>query len=316
MENPTQPQMGLTKIEESPEQIGLEQAIDRPKGPLQTPAQAKVDAIASLTMTAYAKAATLALTDTEIAELGADFPDEAFKPGASGKEHLIYIEHAFLRERLNKVFRPGQWSIIPRNRWAEPFTTKSGTEGSRVYVEAMLVIRGAFVSEAIGEMEYYPSNAAQNYGDAVEGAKTAALRRCCKELGVGLQSWKKDFQDGWWARRNGRPIGQPTHQETPRARTVPSDPRIKRGSEIAQPAKRDPNAPPQDVGDEWREYKITFGKMAGKALGELDEANIQWWCESWTPKPYQGAISADSKALRTALDLACVELGFSTPPAN
>jgi hypothetical protein len=50
-------------------------------------------------------------------------------------------------------------------------------------------------------MEYYPKNASQNYGDAVEGAKTAAFRRCAKELGVGLQAWKKDWCDGWWARK-------------------------------------------------------------------------------------------------------------------
>lgn len=166
-----------------------------------TAAQAKVEAVANLTMKAYEQASTLKLTPEEVSSLQADFPDEAFKPGAAGKENLIYIEHAFLRDRLNQVFGPGQWSIIPRNRWAEPFTTGRGTEGSRVYVEAMLVIRGAFVAEAVGAMEYYPKNESQNYGDAVEGAKTAALRRCAKELGIGLQAWKQDWCNGWWARR-------------------------------------------------------------------------------------------------------------------
>lgn len=166
-----------------------------------TAAQAKVEAVANLTMKAYERAGTLELKPEEIQALQASFPDEAFKPGAAGKEHLIYIEHAFLRDRLNEVIGPGQWALIPRSRWAEDFVTMKGQPASRVYVEAMLVVRGAFVSEAVGEMEYYPKNASQNYGDAVEGAKTAALRRCCKEFGIGLQAWKKDFCEGWWQRR-------------------------------------------------------------------------------------------------------------------
>lgn len=174
-----------------------------------TPEQAKVDAIASLTMAAYARASTLDLTAEEIAALQAEFPDEAFKPGASGKENLIYIEHAFLRDRLNQVIGPGKWCIMPRSRWAEKYKTRDG-EATRVYVEAMLMVRGCFVAEAVGDMSYYPTNASQNYGDAVEGAKTAALRRCCKELGVGLQAWKKDWCEGWWQRKR-----QGTRQDAP-----------------------------------------------------------------------------------------------------
>jgi hypothetical protein len=34
----------------------------------------------------------------------------------------------------------------------------------------MLLIRGCFVAEAIGDMDYFPHNAKTNYGDAVEGA--------------------------------------------------------------------------------------------------------------------------------------------------
>lgn len=169
-----------------------------------TPAQAKVDAIANLTRTAYARASELQLTVEETAALQAEFPDDAFQPGAAGKEHLIYIEHAYLRDRFNSVFGMGQWAIVPRNRWAEDFEYENRNgkvKGSRVYVEAMLLVRGCFVGEAVGAMEYYPSNNSQNYGDAVEGAKTAALRRCAKELGVGLQAWKKEFCEGWWKRK-------------------------------------------------------------------------------------------------------------------
>lgn len=185
-----------------------------------TTAQAKIDAIAHLTMSAYQKAATLQLTPEESKALAADFPDDAFQPGAGGKENLIYIEHAALRERFNQVFGLGQWAIIPRNRWNESFTTHKGVPGERIYVEAMLVVRGCFVGEAVGAMEYYPKNDNQNYGDAVEGAKTAAFRRCAKEFGVGLQAWRKDWCESWWKRRRGATKTPPAAPRTP---VEPSD---------------------------------------------------------------------------------------------
>lgn len=183
----------------------LEQPLARIESPVAvTAAQAKVNAVASLTMKAYDKAGSLALTADESAKLQADFPDEAFKPGAAGKESLIYIEHPFLRDRFIEVFGMGGWAMVPRNRWAEPFRTQKGVDGQRIYVEAMLVVRGCFVAEAIGEMEYYPSNGSQNYGDATEGAETAAFRRCAKKFGVGLQAWKKDWCEGWWTRKRAQ----------------------------------------------------------------------------------------------------------------
>lgn len=186
------------------------------KAPI-TAAQAKIDAVATLTAKAYERASELVLTPDEVKALQAEFPDDAFQPGAAGKEHLIYIEHAFLRDRLNSVFGPGAWALIPRSRWAEEFVSSNGKPASRVYVEAMLLVRGCFVAEAVGEMEYWKNNASQNYGDAVEGAKTAALRRCCKEFGIGLQAWKKDWCAGWWERKRSgqRQRSQPQATSSP-----------------------------------------------------------------------------------------------------
>lgn len=208
------------------------QAVERaavPEKPAVTAAQAKIEAIADLTKSAYARASELQLTQEESDALQADFPDEAFKPGAAGKENLIYIEHAFLRDRLNKVFGIGRWAIIPRNRWAEDYSFvnkyNKTVEASRVYVEAMLLVRGCFCSESVGEMVYYKNNEGQNYADAVEGAKTAALRRCCKELGVGLQAWKKDWCEGWWQRHRAqtKPPAAPAQRiEHPRNQTPPA----------------------------------------------------------------------------------------------
>lgn len=255
-----------------------------------TAAQAKVEAVAALTMSAYEKAATLRLTPEESAALQADFPDEAFQPGAAGKENLIYIEHAHLRDRFTQVFGLGQWAIIPRNRWAEPFKTKpsrdwpQGQDGSRIYVEAMLVVRGCFVGEAVGAMEYYPHNASQNYGDAVEGAKTAAFRRCAKEFGVGLQAWKKEWCEGWWQRKRSsrRPPAAtsqpPPPQQSPAAQ--PSAPKAAaettRGYMIEQLNAHQPG-PDRDV---VTEFLINAGII-------MPNEAVEDWPLRWVPNSKQ-----------------------------
>lgn len=167
-----------------------------------TPAQARVEAVSTLLHAAYQRASTLVLTPEQDQALSADFPDEAFKPGAAGKEHLIYIEHAHLRDRFNQVFGRGQWTMMrTRPHWAEEYRTAKGTQATRIYCEAALLIKGCYVGEAIGDMSYFPNNDSQNYGDAAEGAMTAAFRRCAKNFGVGLQAWKKDFGEGWKQRQ-------------------------------------------------------------------------------------------------------------------
>ena len=182
--------------------------------PQTTPAQARVDAVSATLAEGYAKASLVPIIPEEAAELSADFPDDAFRTGADGKENLIYIEHANLRERLNKVLGLGQWAIITRRTWMEQYKTRpsrdnpEGKDATRVYVECVLLVRGCFAAEAIGDMTYYPSNYAQNYGDAVEGAKSAALRRCAKELGVGLQAWKKEYSEGWFQRKLERDVAE------------------------------------------------------------------------------------------------------------
>lgn len=221
-----------------------------------TPEQAKIDAIADLTKSAYAKASELKLTPEEIAGLQKEFPDEAFKPGAAGKENLIYIEHAYLRDRLNEVLGVGQWSIVPRSRWGEDFTIPAKERGKpdiqacRIYVEAMLLIRGCFVAEAVGDMVYYKNNQSQNYGDAVEGAKTAALRRCAKELGVGLQAWKKDWCAGWWARQRGAGRSGGSQGTTQPPPTQPT-------RQSASPRPQNAGAPPvpkEATDDQWQRF--------------------------------------------------------------
>lgn len=214
------PEAGPTEIVTAANEKGTD--ITTPATPPMTAAQARVDAVGAALMKAYERASMLEFNPEESKALMADFPDDAFRTGAAGKENLIYLEHAHIRERLNAVIGLGRWSIITRRTWSEQFRTPKNTEGVRIYVEAVLLIRGCFAAEAIGDMDYYPNNASQNYGDAVEGAKSAALRRCAKELGVGLQAWKKEFAEAWFQRKlNAEEEAREARRVIDRATPVP-----------------------------------------------------------------------------------------------
>ena len=54
---------------------------------------------------------------------------------------------------------------------------------------------GRFVAQAMGEHTFYSRNNLM-YGKACESAKSNALMRCCKDLGVASSLWDPQV---WWA---------------------------------------------------------------------------------------------------------------------
>ena len=292
--------------------------LPAPPAPLQavrlTAEQAKADGLAQLVANAYANAGKLKLTPEEMKLLKSDFTDDAFQRGANGNLDLLYIEHAFLRDRLDEIFG-SEWAVIPRY-WAEDFEyehidsrdkTKSMRPASRVYCEAIIMARGCLMACAIGDMIYYKSNATQNYSDAVEGAKTAAIRRCCKERGIGLQAFKKDFVEGWKQRH---PQGRGA---TPRQQAPPATTQAPQG-ETAAPA------PVQSGGVDWRNVKVPFGKNEGALLGDLTGKSLGWYVDNFKIKTqYENngvmvqcaAKNVEQQRLfRLALDACAKELGI------
>lgn len=180
----------------------------------QTPQEARIQSVNELLASAYAKASTLILTDNEKKRLEADFEDADFVRGAGGDENKIYLEYTALKKRLNEVIGSGQWADISRRSWNEEFQipakpaigkipAKPASIGVHVYCDAVLLVRGVLVGEAVGEMIYYKNNASSNYSDAYEGAQTAAFRRCCKRFGIGLQAYSKDFCEQWKMKYKG-----------------------------------------------------------------------------------------------------------------
>lgn len=201
------------------------------------PIDSRAESIAKSLDAAYQNASKLELRGNEAELLAANFPDEAFTLGAGGNKSLLYIEHAYLRQRLNDVLGVGAATTVRRREWTEPYeywktidNHKDGGEwrkAANVYVDLVLVVRGCFVSEAIGEAVYYFSNDDGCYSDALESAESNAFRRCCKKFGVGLQAWMKGWSDEW-KRRNpsGRPRAQSNgaKQEPPKRETTIFEP--------------------------------------------------------------------------------------------
>lgn len=206
--------------------------------PVKTPGEHRSESIAHALDAAYQNASSLKLSEKEAQELSEDFPDEAFRLGAGGDPDLIYIEHAYLRQRLNKVLGVGASVPIRRREWKEEFQYYASTQQKwlpavRVYVDLVLVVRGCLVSEAIGDAVYYPHNPKTNYSDALESAKSNAFRRCSKEFGVGLQAWMKGWSDGW-KERNG--ANRKTTSPAPQATRQPQQTQQRQQSDKPAPA--------------------------------------------------------------------------------
>jgi hypothetical protein len=192
----------------------------------------------------------------------------------------------------------GQWALVrSRPHWGEDFVTGKGQKAVRIYADCALLIRGCLVSEAIGEMVYYPNNAIQSYGDAEEGSETAAFRRCAKKIGVGLQAWKKDFCEAWMKGR-----------QNPQAKTY-----------TVQSHKQEekPVAPKATSFDEWLEKcKAKFLELTSKQpiLAAAWQYAVQhdWILETErldcvrADKMFQGLVHEKSKEVPT--DAGLIEL--------
>ncbi|KAL9133695.1 MAG: hypothetical protein Q9175_005124 [Cornicularia normoerica] len=95
---------------------------------------------------------------------------------------IIYLPEIKYRRILNKAFGPGGWGLAPRGETI--VTAKAVTR------EYALVALGRLVSVARGEQDYFSP---EGIPTAVEGCKSTALRRCCKDLGVASELWDPRF---------------------------------------------------------------------------------------------------------------------------
>jgi len=137
----------------------------------------------------YAGVATVALTADQQKELMLELPDEAHDILPTGE---VYVQQVHYRRKLNSVFGPAGWALVPRSSFA-----MQGNTITREY--ALVGPGGRFISEAIGESEYQPNNARMSYASACEACKSNALTRCCKDLGIASECWDRRWCDKWIA---------------------------------------------------------------------------------------------------------------------
>lgn len=101
------------------------------------------------------------------------FNDVEVKP-----DGIIYLPEIKYRRILNTAFGPGGWGLAPRGELM--------VESNFVTREFALIVHGRFVALARGECAYYGDD---NLPNAIEGCKSNALMRCCKDLGIASELW-------------------------------------------------------------------------------------------------------------------------------
>lgn len=179
-----------------------------PEKPSMTPAKLSSLGLAPL----YEGVSTKPLTGEQAAILNTDIPDEELDIEPSG---MVYPSHMRVRSVLNKVFGHRGWGMVPM--------TGPQKESGRILQHWAMIADGIFVTDAWGVMDYQPGdNARMDYGDAIEGARSQAIKRCGKFLGIGAKCWDNRLMDQWMAKyavevwcthqRERKPNGDPVRK--------------------------------------------------------------------------------------------------------
>lgn len=95
---------------------------------------------------------------------------------------LLYLPEIRYRRVLNKAFGPGGWGLAPRSQTVVTPKTVSREYG--------LICQGRLVGVARGEQQYFDPDGVPT---AIEGCKSNAMMRCCKDLGIASELWDPRF---------------------------------------------------------------------------------------------------------------------------
>jgi len=128
---------------------------------------------------------TIKLTKEQGEILYADVDKESVEIRPDGLIYLPWMEYV---TRLQKAFGMS-WGIIPDGQPRQM--------GLFILWGFYMVIGGKLAGFAIGEQKYQPNNPMMTWGDACEGAKSNALMRLCKGLGISLELWQPKFIKEW-----------------------------------------------------------------------------------------------------------------------
>lgn len=107
---------------------------------------------------------------------------------------IVFLPGVAYRRILTRAFGAGGWAIAPRS------PARYMKDNNIVVYHGALYCLGRFVAEAVGECFYRDNNPNMSYASCVEGAKTDALGRCCKDLGIGTEMWDANWRETWKAK--------------------------------------------------------------------------------------------------------------------
>lgn len=127
---------------------------------------------------------TLKLTADQIKALRrpVDDTEVEWKPAErDGPPVIPYLSHNGYRDRLDAAFGLGGWGMVP--------VSMPRVQDSTIYTAYALVVDGMPRVYAWGEQALHK----MSYGDGIEGAKSNAITRCGKELGIGRELWNRGY---------------------------------------------------------------------------------------------------------------------------
>lgn len=132
----------------------------------------------------WSTAGKLVLTPEQQAILTAPIDDDDVEVKTDGTLYLPWTVYA---ERFTQAFGPGAWSMVPISKPAQ-------MDGD-LCTHYVLVVRGVVVAEAVGHMRYWANNRTMSWADCAEGAKSDAVTRCGKTLGIGYELFSRRWRE-------------------------------------------------------------------------------------------------------------------------
>lgn len=163
---------------ESTKQLPVEKQDEKPKNQPLSEFQNQIEAL-------IPTAGTIQLTNKQKEILYAPVKDEDVCIRPDGLVYLPWMEYV---GRLRDAFGMS-WAIIPKGNPVK--------QGDLILWGFWLVVDGHLAGFSVGEQLYQPTNATMTYGDVLEGAKSNALMRLCKGVGISLELWKPSFVKAW-----------------------------------------------------------------------------------------------------------------------
>lgn len=148
----------------------------------------------------------LVLTETQKEILFRPVPEEIVEIRPDGPIYLPAVE---FRELLVQAFGL-DWELIPEG--------PPKMEGSQILWGFYLFINGRPKAFAYGGQDYQKGSYQMSYDDALEGAKSNALMRCCKQLHIAADLWRPRYYRAW--RNNHATTCQTKDKRTGKMKTL------------------------------------------------------------------------------------------------